>query len=234
MSTRYDVLLCDADNTIFDFNKAEANAFVAACQRVELEPNEEIHALYCEINESLWKLLEQGGITQKVLRVRRFEQFLEAIGRQDLDAQTMATIFADALGRQSVPIEGAVEAVARWSRIVPVIIITNGISKIQHGRMNGSEVRHYISGMVISEEVGAAKPDPKMLEIAMEMAGVSDKRRALMLGDSLSSDIAAAANAGVDACWYNPHGAKNGKNLPVRYEITSLDEVDAILTGERA
>ena len=192
---------------------------------------DELLQTYSVINAALWKLLEQGGITQKVLRVRRFEQFLEAIGRQDLDAQTMATVYADALGRQSVPIEGAVEAVARWSKIVPVIIITNGISKIQHGRMNGSEVRHYIRGMVISEEVGAAKPDPKMLEIGMEMAGITDKSRVLMLGDSLSSDIGAAANAGIDACWYNPKKNENTKGLPVRYEITNLDEVDGILLG---
>ena len=232
MSTRYDVLLCDADNTIFDFNKAEENAFAAACQRVELEPNEEIHALYCEINESLWKLLEQGGITQKVLRVRRFELFLEAIGKPELDAQAMAEEFVNALGRQSVPIEGAVEAVVRWSQMVPVIIVTNGIAKVQHGRMERSEVRHYIRGMVISEEVGAAKPDPKMIFVGMEMAGVTDKSRVLMLGDSLSSDIAAAANAGVDACWYNPHATENTKGLPIRYEIRDLDEIDAIIKGE--
>ena len=233
-NNRYDVLLCDADNTIFDFNQAEENAFAKACAHMGFEATDELYAAYSKINSALWKLLEQGGITQKVLRVRRFEQFFEAIDRGDLDAQEMATVYADALGRQSVPIQGAIEAVARWSKIVPVIIVTNGISKIQHGRMDGSEVRHYISGMVISEEVGAAKPDPKMLEIAMEMAGVRNKRRALMLGDSLSSDIAAAANAGVDACWYNPHGVENKKNLPVAYEITDLDQVDAILTGEGA
>ena len=71
-----------------------------------------------------------------------------------------------------------------------------------------------------------------LLHIGMEQAGVTDVRRALMLGDSLSSDIAAAANAGVDACWYNPKGAENKKGLPVRYEIRDLDEVDAILLGE--
>ncbi|MBR4039633.1 MAG: YjjG family noncanonical pyrimidine nucleotidase [Clostridia bacterium] len=231
MDKRYDLLLCDADDTLFDFGKAEENAFQEACVHMGFEATAALHATYSAINSALWKLLEQGGITQKVLRVKRFEQFLEAIGRHDLDAAEMATVFADALGRQSVPIEGAIEAVARWSRIVPVIIVTNGISKIQHGRMNGSEVRHYISGMVISEEVGAAKPDPKMLEIGMEMAKITDKRRVLVLGDSLSSDIGAAANAGIDACWYNRKGHANTKGLPVRYEITDLDDVDGILLG---
>ena len=232
MDRRYDVLLCDADNTIFDFNKAEERAFEAACAFAGLTASPELLATYSVINERLWKLLEQGGITQSVLRVRRFEQFLAAIGRTDVDAAGMSAAFVDALGRQSIPMDGAVEAVARWSRIVPVIIVTNGIARVQHGRMDGSEVRHYIRGMVVSEEVGAAKPDPKMIEIGMEMAGVQDRSRVLMLGDSLSSDIAAAANAGVDACWYNPKGKENTKNLPVRYEIKDLDDVDAILRGE--
>ena len=232
MGIRYDVLLCDADNTIFDFNKAEENAFADACACVGIEADERLLGIYSEINEALWKLLEKGGITQKVLRVRRFEQFLEAIGRAELDAQTMSDAFVAGLGRQSVPFEGAIEAVARWSRMLPVIIVTNGIAKVQHSRMEGSEVRHYIRGMVISEEVGAAKPDPKMIFAGMEMANVTEKSRVLMLGDSLSSDIAAAANAGVDACWYNPHRMENTKGLPVRYEIRDLDEVDAILKGE--
>jgi len=233
METRkYDVLLCDADNTIFDFEKAEENAFARTCEHMGIEGAQQLLEVYSQINQALWKLLEQGGITQKVLRVRRFEQFLEAIGRSDLDAQEMAFVYAENLGMQSVPIDGAIEAVKRWSRILPVIIVTNGISRIQHGRMNGSPVKALISGMVISEEVGVAKPDPKMLLMGMEMAGVTDKSRALMLGDSLSSDIAAAANAQVDACWYNPKGAANTKGLPVRYEIHSLDEVDAILLGQ--
>ena len=98
--------------------------------------------------------------------------------------------------------------------------------------MAKSELNPLISGLVISSEVGAAKPDPLMLEKAMELAGVADKRRALMLGDSLSSDIAAAKNADVDACWFNPKGLKNDKGLPIAYDIRSLDEVDAILRGE--
>ena len=232
MERRYDVLLCDADNTIFDFEKAEENAFVKTLEQMNIEGGLSLLPMYSAINKALWELLEQGGITQKVLRVRRFEQFLEAIGRTDIDAAGMAQAFVDSLGRQSVPIEGAIEAVERWSRILPVIIVTNGIAKVQHGRMDGSAVKPYISGLVISEEVGSAKPDPKMLHIGMEQAGVTDVRRALMLGDSLSSDIAAAANAGVDACWYNPKGAENKKGLPVRYEIRDLDEVDAILLGE--
>ena len=231
-SRRYDVLLCDADDTLFDFLKAEANAFAIACEAAGFSSTPELLSLYSRINDALWKELERGGITQAVLRVRRFEQFLEATGRPG-DPAAIADIYAEALGRQAIPLEGALEAVTRWSEILPVVIVTNGISQIQRGRMALSPIRHVISGMVVSEEVGVAKPDPRMLFEAMRVAGVEDPRRALMLGDSLTSDIAGAANAGVDACWFNRHGKKNERGLPIRYEITSLLEVDDILLGRR-
>ena len=152
---RYDVLLCDADNTLFDFNKAEENAFAIACETMGFSSAPELLATYSAINEALWKLLEQGKIEQSVLRVRRFEQFLAAIHR-DGDAQRMCDAFVEALGQQSVPLDGAVEAVRRWSAKIPVVIVTNGIAQVQRGRMAKSELRPYISGLVISEEVGAA------------------------------------------------------------------------------
>lgn len=232
MNRRYDVLLCDADDTVFDFQKAEENAFAAACAFADVPATREMLSLYSGINDALWKLFERGGIEQSVLRVRRFEQFLAQIGRGGVNARAMSEAFVEALGEQSVPLPGAVEAVRRWRRILPVVIVTNGIAKVQHGRMDKSEIRRDVSGMIISEEVGAAKPDPKMIEAGMALAGVSDRARVLMLGDSLTSDMKAAANARVDACWFNPKGKKNDKGVPVTYEIRSLDEVDAILMGE--
>ena len=232
MNRRYDVLLCDADDTLFDFHQAEANAFAIACEAAGFSSTPERLTLYSGINDALWKLLEKGGITQKELRVRRFEQFLQAVGK-DCDPMAIADTYADALGRQNVPLPGAVEAVRRWSEILPVIIVTNGISAIQRGRMALSPIREYIAGMIVSEEVGAAKPDPRMLVMAMEEAGVTDRARALMLGDSLTSDMQGAVNAGIDACWFNPHGKENVRKLPIRYEIRSLGEVDDILLGRR-
>lgn len=229
---RYDVLLCDADETLFDFKKAEANAFAIACEAADHAATPQLLECYSAINDALWKLLEKGGITQKELRVRRFEQFLQAAGWQ-ADAAHIAEVFADALGAQAIPLPGAEDAVRRWSEILPVVIVTNGISAIQRGRMSRSPVREFIHGMIVSEEVGAAKPDPKMLFMAMEAAGVSDPARALVLGDSLTSDMRGAVNAGIDACWYNPHGKENTPGLPIRYEIRSLDEVDDILLGKR-
>ena len=224
-------ILFDLDETLLDFKRSESRALSNMLRHIGVEPTEKVISRYSEINKSRWKLLEQGKIEQSVLRVRRFEDFLRAVGKTG-DAQKMCDTFVDALGQQSVLLDGALQAVERWSKQVPVIIVTNGISEVQRSRMAKSELNPLISGLVISSEVGAAKPAPLMLEKAMELAGVKDRRRALMLGDSLSSDMAAAKNADVDACWFNPKGMKNDKGLPIAYDIRSLDEVDAILRGE--
>ena len=203
---RYDVLLCDADNTLFDFNKAEENAFAIACEEMGFSSTPELLATYSAINEALWKLLEQGKIEQSVLRVRRFEQFLAAIHR-DGDAQRMCDAFVEALGRQSVPLDGAVEAVRRWSAKIPVVIVTNGIAQVQRGRMAKSELRPYISGLVISEEVGAAKPNPLMLE-----KGMWGDEAYIDLGSGMLFKSQEAATAYFDAA----HRAKAEQEQPAQ------------------
>ena len=227
---RYDVLLCDADNTLFDFNKAEENAFAIACEAMGFSFTPELLATIPPSTRRFGSCLNRAASSRVFCACGGLNSFWRRSIRED-DAQKMCDAFVEALGRQSVPLDGAVEAVRRWSAKIPVVIVTNGIAQVQRGRMAKSELRPYISGLVISEEVGAAKPNPLMLEKGMELAQATDKRRALMLGDSLTSDIAAAKNAGIDACWFNPKGAANDKGLPIAYEIASLDEVDAILDG---
>ena len=68
-----------------------------------------------------------------------------------------------------------------------------------------------------------------MMEEALAVAGNPDKREVLMLGDSLSSDIRGAVNAGLDSCYFNPKGTPNTTDVVPTYEIRSLREVDALL-----
>ena len=227
---KYDILLCDIDDTLFDFHKGEAIALESTFRAFDIPVNETTLDAYDKANREQWKKLERGETTSEKLRVDRFAEFLRAIG-EERDANAMSDVMIDNLGQQRWPLPYCEELCRRVSEKMPIWLVTNGIARVQHSRMENCVLTPYISGMVISEEVGAAKPDPKMLEVGREMAGVTDKRRVLMLGDSLSSDMTAAYNAGVDACWYNPKRNVNGKGLPIRYEITDLDDVDGILLG---
>lgn len=226
--SRYDLLLCDADMTLLDFERAEEAAFYEACRAKGLSVGETERRRYGELNAACWKLFEQGKLTQPQLRVKRFADFLGELGSGTDPAQLSRT-YETALSHQGFALPGAREALTRWKRRIRVMIVTNGIAAVQHGRFAASPFPELAEDLVISEEVGSAKPAPEILWEAMRRAGAADRSRVLMLGDSLSSDIAAAYRAGVDACWFNPKHKKNETGLPIRWEVASLDEVDALL-----
>jgi len=76
--------------------------------------------------------------------------------------------------------------------------------------------------VIISQEVGAQKPEPQMVFAALKALGGIAPEDALLCGDSLTSDILAANRAGVDACWYNPRHKAKPADLSIRYEIDDI------------
>lgn len=223
MSKTYKALLADADGTLLDFAAAEDKALRAACAAMRLSVDDGQAALYKAINEELWKAFERREVTQEALRTLRFARFLEAIGAEH-DAGEMADAFVAALSLQTDEIDGASAFMQAAAARVPVVIVTNGIASVQRSRFGLSPLKAYLSGHVISGELGFAKPDPRMITHALDIVHAAPQD-ALMLGDSLTSDIAAANAAGVDSCWYNPKGLKNKTEHRPTYEVRTLDEV---------
>ena len=103
----------------------------------------------------------------------------------------------------------------------PVIIVTNGITKVQRARFAKSPLQSLAAAVVISEEIGVAKPDPEMFRIALKPFGIAPQE-ALMIGDRLSGDILGANRAGMDACWYNPAGLPLTEGVHAEYIISDI------------
>lgn len=215
---RYKGIFIDADETLFDFQAGER---VAAGRMLEFLKVADPGALeaYSEINAALWRDLEKGLTNQAQLKVKRFELLMERYGVAG-DPAAVAEFYVEALSEQSMLLPGALEAVGRIAEKLPVSIVTNGISRVQRGRIGRSPLRHLIQDFVVSEEIGYAKPDPRVLEIALSNLGVAPGD-ALMAGDGMA-DMRCAKNAGVDGCWYNPHGKSLPEDLKPRYEIADL------------
>ena len=204
---RYHGILFDADDTLFDFQAGNRNAVNALMDEIGyLHPDR--YDQYEEVNLGCWAELEQGKLTQESLRTERFRRFYGKHGI-DRDPERDGGRFAELLGRQSILLPHAEEVVRAIARVKPVWLLTNGITSVQKSRLALSPIRDVISGMVISQEAGVAKPHPKLFDHALRQMGVS-RGAALMIGDGITSDIRGANNAGIDACWYNP----GGKTLP--------------------
>jgi len=226
----YAFLLADADNTLFDFPAGERLALVETFEAYGLPTDEATLRTYHHINEALWRQLERGETSPDKLRVQRFAELLDVLGLREVRSATdIAESFIDALGRQAIMLPGAEQAVRRWAARVPIAIVTNGIASVQRARIARSPIADRIAALIISEEVGASKPDRRMVDAALNALGCADPRRALLLGDSLEADVAAAANAGIASCWFNPGQSPNPTVHRPTHTASSLDEVDALL-----
>lgn len=202
------ILLSDADGTLFDFHRSERVAISETFARFDIPVTEETVACYHRANDAQWKRLERGETTQQRLRVERFEVFLRD-SQLSRDPQAMCDDYMARLSRQRFLLDGALDFVKAVSARMPIWLVTNGIASIQHGRFDSCDLSPYISGMVISEEVGHAKPDPAMLFEALRRAGGLSPDDAVLLGDSVTADIAAARNAGIRSLLFT-----NGKEPP--------------------
>lgn len=187
-------------------------------------PHPGVAEKYHEINQGYWKKYEQGLVTQPELRKRRFEDFAGFLGVRER-AGDMSERYPVLLGRQAILFPDALKVMKEISRALPVVIVTNGHAQVQRSRIGRTPLIQYISDLVISEEVGFNKPDPRIIFKALERNGGVRPERALMVGDSLTSDMRAGFNAGVDTCWYNPSGQESPEDMKIHYIVETLGQI---------
>jgi 2-haloacid dehalogenase len=227
--TRYRWLIFDADGTLFDFQQGEAIALRLTTRTHGIEYSPGLHDAYKAISADLWGRFECGEIELKRLRVERFEQLFDEFGI-GIDPEAFNDDFMHDLGQQTQLLPGAEDLVRRMSSLCSLVLATNGIAIVQRSRFARSTIREYFEEVVISDEIGVAKPQPEYMREVFSRMGDPPKSKALMIGDSLSSDIAAGAGFGIDTCWFNPNGiALDGGPQPT-YTIADLSEIDAIVS----
>lgn len=224
--SKYSVLLSDADGTLFDFKAGERNAIRTTFEHFGFPVTEENVLCYHHANDEQWKRLERGETTQQRLRWERFQIFMERAGLTG-DPHELGNFYATQLGLQQILLPGALEFCQAVSQVMPIYLVTNGVAQIQRARFQKSVLAPYIAGLVISEEVGVAKPDPTMVYEALRLAGKTPAE-AVLLGDSLTADIPAAINAGVDSIFIRFEGDVP-QGHPATYAVTNLRDAQDIV-----
>ena len=221
---RYPYLLFDADNTLFNFDEANAHAFRCVCEQFSLPFSEELYACYRRHNHAAWDKLDRGLITKERLVVERFENFLAEIGAP-LDPAECNRVLLEGLGSSTFMLPYAVEVIETLAKTHRLFLVTNAVASVQKNRLAKSQIAPYIEEAFISETAGAAKPSSAYFEYVFAHIDGITKENCLVIGDSLSSDIQGANNFGLPCCWYNPKGEKNSTDLRIDYEIHDLREL---------
>lgn len=225
----YELLLFDADGTLFDFDKTEEACLRQALHDHGFPYSHSIYREYRRINRSMWERLEKGEITQKELKTARFQALFDFLEVQT-DPEFFCQRFLSYFGDHPYLIEGA-ENLCRdlFHKKYRLAIITNGLKDSQRARLEQSSIAEYFKYIFISEELGYTKPDPEYFDLVMRKMSPSDRKRTLIIGDSLSADIQGGNNSKIDTCWFNPLQLENPTRAKPVYQIAHLDEIRDIV-----
>jgi len=224
---KFKLILFDADGTLFDFDKAEKEAFNKTMHFFGIDHNPEIlHQKYDKVNKAIWREFEQNLIGAAQLRVERFRRFFRQSGI-DLDPQEVSPCYLKFLSQGTYLMPEAEEIVRYCAGKAVLALATNGLTDVQRPRFENSIISQYFSHLFISEEIGFPKPGREFFDHIFQHYPFRDS--AIIVGDNLSSDIQGGNDAGIVTCWFNPQQQKNTGNIVPTYEIQTLTEIKVII-----
>lgn len=226
-------LLLDLDGTLLDYRRASEAALRATLTEIGVEDTATHRHRFQVLNDRRWHAYERGGITVAELRRGRWADLLDEVGAA-VDPAAASDVYVGHLARQAQLVDGALEMLTAAAGRFRLGLITNGFADVQRPRLAASGVLEHAEVIVISDEVGAAKPDRAIFEAAFSRMGGPPREQVTIVGDSLRADVAGGLAYGIDAIWFNPRARAPGPEAPrPTHEIAALDDLLTLLDGDR-
>ena len=218
----------DLDETLLDFTRAEAVALSRALRCFGMEPTRHIIDRYHVLNISQWRLMEEGKLSRVGVLIRRFELLFEEMGWGLETVPAFNNQYELFLGQGHYFLPGAEDLLKELAPKYDLYLATNGASEVQRGRLKSAGIEPYFKGIFISGEVGYDKPSPEYFRSCFAAIPDFDPDSAIIVGDSLTSDIRGGKNAGIRTCWLNPTGAEPHSGIVPDYTVRTLEELPAL------
>lgn len=223
---KYQWLLFDADETLFYFD--DFAGLKRLFQAYDVQFMQADYEEYKKVNKPLWVQYQEKTISAQDLKTQRFSQWA---ARLNVTADELNSGFLQAMAQICTPLPGAEALLDALAGRVKMAIITNGFTELQQARLENTGLKKYFSDVVISEQVGLAKPDTAIFDLTLDRINHSDKSSVLMVGDNPHSDILGGMQAGIDTCWLNHHGVAVPENIMPTHQVADLHELRALLMG---
>ena len=222
----YEYILFDLDNTLLDFNKAEAISISAVLGSYGIVATPKIIENYSKINLSCWKRFEKGEIAREDIFKDRVNLLGDSLGTK-FDYLEFTKKYVNVLSHQGHTFPETLPLLKTLRKTgYKMAAATNGSLIPQIGRITASGIAGFFSyGIFISEVIGHKKPEYKFFEFVLNKIGVTDKSKVLMIGDSLSGDILGAAKFGIDSCFVDFSGKEVPSSGYATYVVHSLNDI---------
>ena len=229
----YQYVILDLDDTLLDFKKGETDGLSRVLKNHGVADDELPHvvSIYHQVNRTVWTEIEQGS-DRKVLLNQRFTRLFKQLGRpvDDLLGLQIESDYRAYLNNNFAVIEGSKQLLERLSaKNLTLIAGTNGSQETQENRLKHTQLGQYFDSVFISEAVGYAKPSEKFYQPIFKHYPKMDHNNAIMIGDSLNSDIAGAHNSAIDSIWFNPSGMENTSLVKPKFVAKTYNDILSIL-----
>ncbi len=232
--TQHDIskpcILLDLDDTILDFKKSERRALSSALKEMGIHYSEETLNRYSDINLKYWEQLEEGLLTREQVLLGRFVQLLSEI-QEDASASSLRDIYENKLSKGHFFVTGAPELLRDLRGNYRLFLVSNGTASVQKGRLESAGITDCFEQIFISQIIGAEKPSKVFFDRCFENIPGFSRRKCIIVGDSLTSDIRGGINAGIKTCWFNLRNRPRNPDIVPDYTITSLEELHAVLNS---
>lgn len=218
----------DLDDTLLDFGAAEHEALQKTLREEGIEPTSEVISRYRAINRRYWEALERGEVTREQLFVGRFREFFGALGVKNAPEACNRRYLSNlALGHRLI--DGAKALLDYLFPKYELYLASNGVAATQYARLKSAELTKYFRQIFISETTGFHKPEAGYFNYCFAHIDGFDPAKAIIVGDSLTSDILGGKNAGIATCWFNPAKKPAREDIRPDFEIHTLEELRSIL-----
>ena len=224
----FQTIFLDLDDTILDFGAAERAAISKTLRDIGLDPTDALLNRYRELNEAQWEAFERGELTREQVLLRRFKLLFAELGLH-YDVEATEDRYRGYLGQGHYFVDGAPELLDYLAPKYDLYLASNGVADTQYSRLASAGSSHYFKEIFISETTGHHKPERAYFDYCFARIPNFDPARALIVGDSLTSDIQGGINAGIRTCWFNAKNKPRNPAILPDYEVHRLADLREIL-----
>ncbi|WP_028563482.1 YjjG family noncanonical pyrimidine nucleotidase [Paenibacillus pinihumi] len=221
----YKILLFDLDDTLLDFGACETDSLNKLFQHHGYTFSDELFQVYNSVNKQLWTDYENGKIGLEVVLNSRFSETMLRLG-EVVDGTVWENTYRELLGNEKqLLIEGALEVCQRLSASHRLFVITNGITQTQIKRLKKSGLYDFFEDIFDSQSIGFQKPSRHFFDYVTRHIKDFNSKEALIIGDSLNTDIQGGILSGIDTCWVNKKSEEHSEVIQSTFIITNLVEL---------
>ena len=225
-------IFIDIDNTLLDFDEYVRTTMAEGFAHFGLPAyRPEMYHTFTTENNKLWRQIEEGTLTFEELQKIRWSNIFAALGFS-FDGPTFERYFREALHESAIPVPGAMDLLQSLSGGALLCVASNGPYEQQLHRLEIGGMRPYFDYFFISERAGAAKPSREFFDYAFRKLNRNRPdpillQETLIIGDSISSDMAGGLQYGMKTCYYRRSGAPAAP-AGVDYTVTDLRQISAL------